>query len=69
MQGNFPMEDNFSTDWGGRWFQDVHFDYIPCDALILFVLQQLHLSSSDSRSRRLGTLQVRAIELCADRNG
>ena len=55
MQGNIPVEDNFSTDWGGGWSRDVQFDYIHCDTVILLVLQQLHLSSSDIRSQRLGT--------------
>ena len=59
--GTSFMEDNFSTDWGGRWFQDVHFDYIPRDALILFILQQLHLSSSGIKSQRLGTPELRDV--------
>ena len=52
------VEDSFSTDQGGGWFQDdsnaLHLLYITL-TLFLLLLHHLHLRSSGIRSWRLGT--------------
>ena len=56
--GNGFVEDNFPTDrgWGGAgWFwDDSRALHLLC-TLFLLLLHQLHFSSSDIRSQRLGT--------------
>ena len=55
------VEDNFLTDRGWGCVCDslgmIQAHYIYC-ALFLLLLHQLHLSSSDIRSWRLGTLAL-----------
>ena len=56
------VEDDFSTDWGGGWFQDDSSAlHLLCTLFLLLLLYQLHLRSSGIRFWKLGTP---ALELC-----
>ena len=48
------VEDDFSTDWGGGWFQDDSSALHLLCTLFLLLLHQFHLRSSGIKSQRLG---------------